>query len=156
MSESEMSDCLVCRKHRGIIKLFGGVIYENEYIFISHAIFWKEEKEHYLGHIFIETRRHVAEWADLTETESKMIGLFTQRISKALLSTEKMEHVYAFYIGDGVPHFHIHIIGRYPEAPREYWGIKVDEWPQAPKGGEDEITGVTNRVRKYLQENYPK
>jgi diadenosine tetraphosphate (Ap4A) HIT family hydrolase len=87
--------------------------------------------------VFVEVKRHVAELADLTEQEAQVIGLFTSRIAKALLCTEAMEHVYTFFIGDGVPHVHIHVIGRYPNAPREYWGPKVDEWPEAPKGKEN-------------------
>ena len=71
---------------------------------------------------FIETKRHIPEISELTESEAKMIGLFTQRISKALMETLGMIHVYSFVIGDGVPHVHVHVIGRYPNAPREYWG----------------------------------
>jgi len=37
-----------------------------------------------------------------------------------------------FILGDGVPHVHVHVIGRYPGAPREYRGPGVDEWPDCP------------------------
>ena len=90
------------------------MIYENDLIYVSHAQLWRDEKEHYLGHVFIETKRHVAEVADLTEEEAQTIGVYTSRIAKALLNTEQMEHVYIFVIGDGVPHVHYHVIGRYP------------------------------------------
>jgi diadenosine tetraphosphate (Ap4A) HIT family hydrolase len=154
MSEIKTTKCIVCRKHKGEIDIPGGVIYEDELIFVSHAQLWGEEKEHYLGHVFVEVKRHVAELADLTEQEAQVIGLFTSRIAKALLCTEAMEHVYTFFIGDGVPHVHIHVIGRYPNAPREYWGPKVDEWPEAPKGTAKEIEQVATRVRNFLSENY--
>ena len=104
--------------------------------------------------MFVEVRRHVAELADLTEQEAQAIGLFTRRVAKALLCTEAMEHVYTFFLGDGVPHVHSHVIGRYPNAPREYWGPKVDEWPEAPKGTAEEIEQVATRVRNFLGENY--
>ena len=119
MNDTSSNDCLVCRKHRGEVDVPGGVIYENDLIYISHAQLWGEEKEHYLGHVFVETRRHVAEVA-----------------------------------GDGVPHVHYHVIGRYPGAPREYWGTKVDEWPDAPKGAEAEITQVAESIRAFLSEKY--
>jgi diadenosine tetraphosphate (Ap4A) HIT family hydrolase len=64
-----------------------------------------------------------------------------------------VEHVYSFVIGDGVPHVHVHVIGRYPGAPREFWGSKVDEWPQAPRGAEIQIRQVAERVRAFLLEN---
>lgn len=154
MSDIKTSECLVCRKHKGEIDIPGGVIYENDLIFISHAPLWGNEKEHYLGHVFVESKRHVAELAELTEQEAQAIGLFTSRVAKALLQTESMEHVYTFFIGDGVPHVHIHVIGRYPNAPREFWGVKVDEWPDAPKGTAIEIEQVATRVRNFLYENF--
>lgn len=107
MSDIKTSECLVCRKHKGEIDIPGGIIYENDLIFISHAQLWGNEKEHYLGHVFVESKRHVAELAELTDQEAQAIGLFTSRVAKALLHTESMEHVYTFFIGDGVPHVHI-------------------------------------------------
>ncbi len=64
-----------------------------------------------------------------------------------------MEHVYSFFIGDGVPHVHIHVIGRYAGAPREFWGPKVDEWPGAPRGTEPEIARVAGRVQAFFKEH---
>lgn len=154
MSKTNPDDCVVCRKHKGEVAAPGGVIFENELIFISHAQLWGNEKEHYLGHLFVEPKRHVAEVADLTDEEAQMIGLCTTRAARALMHTESMEHIYTFVIGDGVPHVHIHVIGRYPGAPREYWGSKVDEWPDAPKGAEREIEPVAARVRAFFSEHY--
>ena len=154
MNATVSNECFVCRKHRGEVDIPGGVIYENDLIYISHAQLWGEEKEHYLGHVFVEARRHVAEVADLTEEEAQMIGVYTSRIAKALLHTENMEHIYIFVFGDGVPHVHYHVIGRYPGAPREYWGPKVDEGPEAPKGDETEIAQVADRLRAYFRSHY--
>ncbi len=154
MSSDSTLDCMVCQKQRGEILTPGGPIFENELIFISHALPYGKEKDHYLGHVFIETKRHIPEISELTESEAKMIGLFTQRISKALMETLGMIHVYSFVIGDGVPHVHVHVIGRYPNAPREYWGVKVDEWPEAPRGADEEIARVTNLLKTYLMQHF--
>ena len=153
MSSIPMTDCLVCRKHRGELALTGGIIYEDDLISISHAQLFGEEKDHYLGHVFVESKRHVPELADLTDREAAAIGLWVSRVAKALLQTEGMVHVYSFFIGDGVPHVHVHVIGRYPGAPHDYWGPRVDDWPGAPRGGEVEIAQVADRVRAYLSEH---
>jgi len=153
MPDQTANDCVVCRKQRGEVNVFGGFIYEDELIAVSHSLFWGDEKTHYLGHLFIETKRHVAEYADLTDEEAQRIGLYIKRVSQALLNTLAMDHVYAFIIVDGVPHMHVHVIGRYRGAPREYWGSKVDEWPDAPKGGEAEIEQLTYKLREYLNSN---
>ena len=154
MNDSASTDCLVCRKHCGEIDIPGGTIFENGLISISHAQLWGDEQEHYLGHVFVESKRHVAEVSDLTEEEAQVIGVYTNRIAKALINTLGMEHIYIFVIGDGVPHVHYHVIGRYPGAPREYWGPKVDEWPEAPKGNETKIEQVADRLRAFLKEHY--
>lgn len=121
MDNSQTTDCFVCRKHRGIEEVSGGVIYEDDLIYVSHADLWGDETDHYLGHVFIEPKRHAAGLGDLTDKEAKAIGLFTSRLAQALEHTEDVEHVYSFVIGDHVPHVHVHVIGRYPGAPREYW-----------------------------------
>ncbi len=147
------SECIVCRKHRGLLPLAGGSIYADDLIFISHAQLWGKETNHYLGHLFIEPKRHMPGLGDLTEAEAQIIGLFTSRLARALIQAEGVEHVYAFVIGDHVPHLHIHVIGRYPGAPREYWGPKVDEWPQAPRGSEAEIAQVAARVQAAFEKH---
>jgi histidine triad (HIT) family protein len=147
-------DCLICRKHKGEISIPGGVIYQDDRIYLSHSPIQENETDHYLGHIFLETKRHVSGISELTEPEAQAVGLFTTRIADALRRVQGMEHIYSFVIGDGVPHVHVHVIGRYPNAPREYWGINVDEWPDAPRGGEEEIATVADRIRDYLREKY--
>jgi len=153
MDTTTLPSCIICQKHRGEITLPGGAIFENELIFVSHASRFRDEKDHYLGHVFIETKRHVAELSQLTEPEAQMVGAYAQRISQALMDVLGVVHVYVFIIGDGVPHFHEHLIGRYPNAPREYWGVKVDEWAEAPHGNDDEIAKVSGLLKKYLQDH---
>lgn len=154
MKQVSATDCLICRKHHGETQLFGGFIYEDDLIAISHSVFWGDEKTHYLGHIFIETKRHVAEFADLTDEETQRIGLHIKRVSKALLNTLNVDHVYSFMIVDGVPHVHVHVIGRYRGTPREFWGSKVDEWPDAPKGDAEAINALTQTLKAYFESHY--
>ena len=45
---------------------------------------------------------------------------------------------------------HIHLVPRYPGAPREYWGVHVDEWPDAPHGGPQEMAALCARLRAHL------
>ena len=146
-------NCIVCQKHRGTVKVPGGILYENDLVVCSHAQLWGEEKDHYLGHLFVEPRRHVAELGDLTEAEAREVGFQVSRMAKALTTILGVEHVYSFVIGDGCPHIHVHVIGRYPGAPREYWGPRVDEWPGAPRGGVLEIARVADQIRDFLKTN---
>jgi histidine triad (HIT) family protein len=57
------------------------------------------------------------------------------------------DHVYAAVIGHHSPHFHLHVIARHPGAPREFWWVRVDEWPDAPRGDAQAIAAFCERLR---------
>ena len=145
-----MDDCLVCRKHRGEIPAPGGFVYEDDLLMASHSFIPDGEAETYLGIYFIEPRRHVPGLADLTSEEAQQAGLLITKLSRALVECLEAEHVYLFVMGHHVPHLHIWIVPRYPGTPREYWGLKVDEWPDAPKGDFGEIETLSDRIRDHL------
>jgi hypothetical protein len=42
------------------------------------------------------------------------------------------------------------VVPRYPDTPREYWGVRLSQWPDAPRGGIDAITAICNRLRRAL------
>lgn len=151
MGMSGSSDCFVCRKHRGELPPPGGAIYADDLVYLSHAGLFGDEQEHFLGHVFVEPRRHVAELGDLTSEEAQAVGLWTSRAARALMESLDMEHVYSFVFGDGVPHVHVHVIGRYRGTPRDFWGVRVDEWPGARRGREDELAQVAAQIRDTLR-----
>jgi histidine triad (HIT) family protein len=142
-------DCFICQKQRGVIAVPGGAIYEDSLVYAGHARL-SEQGDVYLGYLMAETRRHVGEMADLTEEEACGLGWLTTRLSKALKDCCGAEHVYAFVLGDATAHLHIHLVPRYPGAPHQYWGVHVDEWPDAPHGGAEEVDGLCWRLRAYL------
>jgi histidine triad (HIT) family protein len=103
----------------------------------------------------VEPKRHAPGLADLSDVEAQALGLLVARLSRALKASESAEHVYAFVLGDLVPHLHIHVVPRYPGAPREYWGMHVDEWPEAPRGGPEEMAALCARLRASLEGETP-
>jgi diadenosine tetraphosphate (Ap4A) HIT family hydrolase len=143
-------DCFVCDKHRGEVAVPGGAIYEDERVYAGHTQIRPGQVTAYLGYLMAEPKRHAPGLADLTDVEAQALGLLVARLSRALVAAEGAEHVYAFVLGDEVPHVHVHVVPRYPGAPREYWGVHVDEWPAAPRGGPGEISALCTRVRAYL------
>jgi len=143
-------DCFVCRKHQGEIVVPGGAVYQDELVYAGHVQIGEGQSAAYLGYLMVEPKRHAAGLADLTDEEAQALGLLVSRLSKALKASEGAEHVYAFVLGDHVPHLHVHVVPRYPGAPPEYWGVHVDEWPDAPHGGPDEIASLCGRLRAQL------
>ena len=98
--------------------------------------------------LFVEPRRHAPGLADLTDAEAQAIGLWCTQASRALREAAGAEHVYAAVIGDGVPHLHVHLLPRFPGTPREYWWSRVDEWPQARRGGTADIEALVSGLRR--------
>lgn len=147
---AQPTDCFICRKHRGEIIVPGGAIYEDDLLYVGHILDATNPDSTYLGYLMVETKRHTPGLAELTDEEAQAIGLTVARLSRALKSSENAEHIYEFVFGHDVPHMHVHVVPRYPGAPREYWGTHVDEWPEAPRGGSQEIAALCRRIREML------
>jgi hypothetical protein len=52
---------------------------------------------------------------------------------------EGAEHIYAAEIGHRMDHLHLRLIARYPGTALECWRARVDERPDALRGGADPI-----------------
>jgi histidine triad (HIT) family protein len=147
-------DCFVCRKHweQGSL-LPGGPVAEDDLVVVSHVspeAPGRDGAPVYLGHLLVEPKRHAPGLEDLTDTEARAVGLWSSRASRALREVARAEHVYAAVIGDGTEHLHIHLLPRYPGTPREYWWDGVDEWPDARRGKEPEISILVAGLRAHL------
>jgi histidine triad (HIT) family protein len=136
-----VSDCRICADHA---EMGPTVLVAEEHVVVKHL-----QAPAYLGYLFVESRRHVAEFGDLEPDEAAAVGRAAARWSRALQAVTSAEHVYAAVIGHGIAHFHLHLIPRYPGTPHEYWWTRVDEWPGAPRGGEPEILELLERLREY-------
>lgn len=104
----------------------------------------------YLGYLMIEPKRHVIGLGELTDEEAAALGVLANNLARALKDSEGAEHVYSFVLGHDVPHLHIHLVPRYPGTPRGYLGVRVGQWPDAPRGAIDDITAVCDRLRRAL------
>lgn len=129
----------------------GGWIYHDDLICVGHMLVPEGKSGVYLGWLLVEPSRHAPELGDLTEAEAERLGGVVSRVSRALRATEGAEKIYALVLGDQVPHLHVHVVARYPGTPREYWGIRLDEWPDAPCGNDDGIAALAQRLRSHLR-----
>lgn len=150
MNENSGVDCFICRKHRGEVEVPGGVILEDELLYVGHASIPENETTIYLGELLIEPKRHIAGLPDLNAQEAERVGPLITKLSQALVHTVGAEHIYLFVFGHHVDHLHIWLVPRYPGTPREYWGIRVDEWPGAPRGGTQVVADLCQRLRESL------
>lgn len=147
-----VENCFICNKHAGNIETSGVTIYEDEFVYVGHID--RDDKPNYLGHIMIDLKRHAPTLADMTVEEAQAFGLIMNKVSKALRVSENAEHIYAFVSGDSVPHLHMHLVARYPNTPKEYWGPSVVyDWEDAPMGDDYEVIKLCKRLKAYLEAN---
>jgi diadenosine tetraphosphate (Ap4A) HIT family hydrolase len=145
-------DCFVCRKQHGEIAEPGGAILQERFVRAGHMIAPDGAETVYLGWLLVEPRRHAPGWADLTADEAHAVGWATTRLARALMRAAGAEHVYSFVLGHHVPHLHVHVVPRYPGTPPEYWGLRVDEWPDAPTGSAEAVEDLAERLRTALED----
>ncbi len=138
--------CRICAKIRGEAPAWGGALYEDDLIYAGHGPAEEGDRDVYLGRLLVHPKRHVPGIADLHDSEALAIGLWTTRLGRALAA----EHVYVFVLGHQVPHVHYHVIARHSGTPREFWGLRVLEWPGAPRGREKEVAELCARLRKFI------
>jgi diadenosine tetraphosphate (Ap4A) HIT family hydrolase len=143
------SECLVCRELRGDIQVPGGFLQEDEQVVAFHMPPLEEigNPRPYLGHLVIVTRRHVAYLDALTDDEAASVGRAAARLARALKDAGDAEWVYSAVIGTGTPHFHQHLLPRYPRTPPDVPWHSVDEWDGGPHGGSVEIEEFVERLK---------
>jgi histidine triad (HIT) family protein len=142
-------DCPICLKHLRQGPLAAEIIHETELLVASHAPI-TEPGGVYLGYLFVEPRRHVAELGDLTEQEAEALGLMSMRLSRVLQQAQGAEHVYAAVVGHHVEHLHLHLIPRYPDTPPELYWTQITDWEDAPRGDAAGVSQVAARIRAAL------
>jgi histidine triad (HIT) family protein len=135
--------CLVCDKHRAADP--GLEVHRSDLVYVGHL---PGPPDAYLGHLFVEPLSHRPGLADLAADEAAAVGEAMRRTS-VVLRAAGCDHVYSFVYGDAVPHLHVHVLGRHPEAPPEYRGVKVDEWPDAPRGDARRVAEYVARLRTH-------
>jgi len=111
-----MEPCFICRKHDDQEAAPpGGYIYEDEHWMVCHA----PEKLRPLGTLFIESKRHFLDYAEMTDEESASLGRVMRKIYHALRSHTDAERIYQVTLMDGVPHFHSWLVPHRKDDPEK-------------------------------------
>jgi diadenosine tetraphosphate (Ap4A) HIT family hydrolase len=148
-------DCLICRELRGNIAIPGGLIWQDEAAAAFHAPPLEEQRipRPYLGHLMVVTRRHVGRLGDLDDAEAASVGRISARLARALTNAAGADWVYSAVIGTGEPHFHLHLLPRYPGTPPEVAWYAVDEWEGGRHGAAQEVAEFIDGLRSALGTN---
>ena len=150
--ERPAQNCLVCDELSGEIEIPGGVLLRDGAVVGFHAPPIKDSAvpRVYLGHLLVVSQRHVAGLGDLKVGEAAAVGRVCARLARALRTGVGADWVYAAVVGTGVPHFHLHLVARYPDTPRTIPWHAIDEWPGARRGAAPEIAAFVDELRRSL------
>jgi diadenosine tetraphosphate (Ap4A) HIT family hydrolase len=109
-----MESCFICRKHNGQETAPpGGYIYEDAHWLICHA----QPHMGPLGTLFIESKRHFVDYAEMTDEESMSLGKVMRKTYEVLKLHTGAERIYQVTLIDGVPHFHSWLVPRQKDDP---------------------------------------
>ena len=114
-----MEACFICRKHAGQEAAPpGGYIYEDEHWLGCHA----PGKLGPLGTLFVESRRHFLDYAEMTDEEAASFGELLKKVYAALREHTQAERIYQLSTMEGQPHYHCWLVPRRKEDPER--GLK--------------------------------
>ncbi len=100
-----------------------------------------------LGTLFVESKRHILDFAEFSAEEASAFGKITRRIYTALRPLVGAERIYQVSMMEGLPHFHAWIIPRTKEISEH--GVAFLAKDQTCS--EEEAANLAERLRKTLQ-----
>ncbi len=139
-----MEDCFLCRKHKGQEAAPpGGYIYEDEHWMVCHAPGTKGP----LGTLFIESRRHFLDYAEMTPEESASLGEVVKKIYRVLRMYTDAERIYQVTLIEGVPHFHAWFVPRGKEVTER--GLKF--LARDDSCSDEEASALAEKLREAIR-----
>ena len=139
-----MENCFICRKHKGQEAAPpGGYIYEDEHWMVCHA----PGKLGPLGTLFIESKRHFLDYADMNDEESTSLGVVMRKIYNALRVHTDAERIYQYTSIEGVPHFHSWLVPRRKDISER--GLKFLAREDSCSG--EDSAALAERLREMLK-----
>ncbi len=139
-----METCFICRKHYGQEAAPpGGYIYEDEHWMVCHA----PAKLGPLGTLFIESRRHLLDYAEMKDEESMSLGHVMRKIYSALRSHTGAERIYQVTLMEGVSHFHSWLVPhRKDDVERGMKFLASDD-----SCNEEDAIALANKLREAMR-----
>jgi diadenosine tetraphosphate (Ap4A) HIT family hydrolase len=139
-----MDDCFLCQKHDGKEDSPpGGYIYEDQHWMVCHA----PGKLGPLGTLFIESKRHFLDYAEMTDEESVSLGIVMRKIYEVLKLHTEAERVYQVTLIDGVPHFHSWLVAHRKDDAEH--GLKF--LARDDSCSEEDATVLANKLRESMK-----
>ena len=132
---SKVENCPICLKHTQSDNKNN--IYEDDHITVYHG----PVESNLIGYLYIEPKRHVENWYEMTEQEILKMSQMIKKLSGILKKEIDADRVYTVTISEAVRHLHIHIIPRVENEVVK--GLKLIE--QVTQQKSDSDNGVSQK-----------
>jgi diadenosine tetraphosphate (Ap4A) HIT family hydrolase len=100
-----------------------------------------------LGTLFLESKRHFLDYAEMTDEESTYLGHVLRRIYHVLRHITEAERIYQLSTMEGQPHFHCWIVPRRREVDER--GLKFLGRDDSCSAGE--ASALVEKLREALK-----
>lgn len=104
------------------------------------------------GWLVLTALRHVRGLYELDPAEASGLGALAAEVMRAQRAVLGAEHVYAFAIGDVLPHLHLHLVPRFSETPERLRGRRCFDFLEADVVPEDQLAEAAARISRTLLE----
>lgn len=130
--------CRLCAIGDGDVEVFGGLLYQDDCWAVRHSA----PPHGVAGWLTLQTRRHVSEPAEFDDREARTYGQMLRYLGAKLRHVTGAPKVYTASFGEKTPHFHAHLVPRYPELPGGAAGVAVFDLTRRAKAGDFEVDGA--------------
>jgi len=139
-----METCFICRKHNGQEAAPpGGYLYENDHWMVCHA----PGRLGPLGTLFIESKRHFLDYAEMTDEESASLGNVIRKVYYTLKLHAGAERVYQVTLMEGMPHFHSGLVPHRKDDPERGMKFLVRD----DSCSDEDAIVLANKIRKAMK-----
>ena len=136
--------CVICRKHNGLESTPpGGYIYEDLHWMVCHA----PVNLGPLGTLFIESRRHFLDYAEMTVEEAASLGNLLKQVYASVKEHTEAERIYQLSTMEGQPHLHMWLVPRRRDVSER--GLKFLARDDTCE--EKDAIALVNKLRKTIK-----
>jgi len=138
--------CPVCEIVAGRVRPAGGVLWRDE----RFVVYGFPDPSPVRGYVLVTTVRHLRGLYDLDDAEAAALAPLLIQVQRAQRTALGADHAYAFVLGDKVPHFHAHVVPRFPDSPPHLRGGRLFQATVADARPLDEIEAAAKRLAEAL------
>jgi diadenosine tetraphosphate (Ap4A) HIT family hydrolase len=138
--------CIGCDVRDGRVRPPGGIVHRERHF----VVYGFPEPSPVRGYVIVSSVRHARGLYDLDEAEAAALGPLLVRVQRAQKAALGADHAYAFVLGDKVPHFHAHVVPRFPDSPPNLRGGRIFQVTLADARPVEEIEAAARALAAEL------